>query len=811
MKKITLATLIFVLISTLAFSQKLTQTIRGTVKDNDSKQPLIGATVVIKDKDFFTGATTDLDGVFRLENVPIGRTSVQFSYMGYEAFTIPNIEVNSGKEVVLDVSMQESAVKLNEVVVTSDLRKGEAQNDMAQLSSHSITLEETKRFTGGMDDPARVVASFAGVASTPDGSSDIIVRGNSPKYLQWRLDGAEISSPYHMDDQNSSFGALTALNNNLLATSDFYTGAYSSEYGDVISGVYDVKLRNGNNEKFEATTGLGMMGTELTVEGPFKKGYSGSYLFNYRYSTITLIKKLGIVDVPGGVNYQDATFKVILPTRKAGVFSFYGLGGLSGVTMENMGPSGLSTPGLATSSALISKDYYKSNYLANLGMNHVFMLNSKSYLKTSVNYSATGADDDIYERDSLLTYTNEVEYISDSISERMHMVKSRIVNSAIRGSITYSNKINSKNKIQIGAKYTLSSFNNYQDMYSRDAGVIINLNDFKTDLGALNNFISWKHSFNDQLNMVTGLHNMNVLSNHKSTLEPRFSISWNLDESNSLHAGYGMHSTMEKIHNYYTRILQDDGSYTELNRNLGLLKAHHFVLGYEKRFSKNLVAKIEGYYHYLYDLPVENNPASYYCTINEGIDYNYVELVNKGVGKNYGVEISVERYFDKGYYFLVNGSLFDSKYKSLEGVWRNTRYNNNYIVNILGGKEFKNIGRKHNQTLAVNTKIFFEGGERYIPLLRDAQGNVAVDTEHGNYFDYSNAYNNQLDNLFYMNLSASYKFNRPKATHEIFLDLMNLTNSRGKMAEYFDASKPGKVGYITQFSFFPNLMYRIYF
>ncbi len=205
-----------------------------------------------------------------------------------------------------------------------------------------------------MDDPARVVSCFAGVASTPDGSSDIIVRGNSPKYMQWRLDGAEISSPYHMDDQNASFGALTALNNNLLATSDFYTGAFSSEYGDVISCVYDVKLRSGNNEKFEATGGIGIMGTELTLEGPFKKGYAGSYLFNYRYSTISLIKELGLVDVPGGVNYQDATFKVVLPTKRTGTFSFYGLGGLSGVSMENMGPTGLSTPGSTNSQMLLS-------------------------------------------------------------------------------------------------------------------------------------------------------------------------------------------------------------------------------------------------------------------------------------------------------------------------------------------------------------------------------------------------------------------------------------------------------------------------
>jgi hypothetical protein len=811
MKKFISTTLIIAVYTTLAFSQNLTQIVRGTIVDVDSKLPLIGATLVIAGTDPIVGTTTDMNGIFRFEKVPLGRITVKISYIGYETKTISDIVVNSGKEVVLDFFMQESVIKMDEAVVKAYRNKGEARNDMSQLSLHSITLEETKRFTGGMDDPARVVSSFAGVASTPDGSSDIIVRGNSPKYMQWRLEGAEISSPYHMDDQNASFGALTALNNNLLATSDFYTGAFSSEYGDVLSCVYDVKLRSGNNEKFEATAGIGFMGTELTLEGPFKKGYGGSYLFNYRYSTITLIKELGLVDVPGGVNYQDATFKIVLPTKKTGTFSFYGLGGLSGISMENMGPTGLNTPGRTITDALTSRDFYKANYLANLGMNHILSLNNKSYVKTSLNYSGTGAEDDVYETDTIKTYNNGGESLSDSVSSRMHTIQSRIVNSAIRGSITYNNKIDAKNKIQIGTKYTLYNFNYNQNIYNNEVESLIKVNDFKNNLLTINNFISWKHSFNEKITVVTGLHNMNILSRNISTLEPRLSINWNINKTNSVHAGYGMHSTTESVHNYFTRIPQDDGSYTEPNKNLGLLKAHHYVVGYENRFTENLVGKIEVYYQSLYNLPVENNDTSYYATINEGIDFKYVELVNKGSGKNYGLEISLERFFDRNFYFLVNSSLFDSKYKSLEGVWRNTRYNNKYIVNILCGKEFKNLGRKQNQTLALNTKIFFEGGQRYIPLLRDAQGNVAVDPENDRYFDYSKAYNDKLDNIFLMNLSVSYKFNKPSATHEIFLDLMNLTNGQARLAEYYDESKPGNVGYTTSFGFFPNLMYRVYF
>lgn len=810
MKKIVSISLLLVMFITLAFSQKLSQTVRGTILDSDSKLPLIGATVKITGTNPLIGTAADIDGKFRMENIPIGRITLQISYMGYDSKIIPNIEVNSGKEVFLSINLQESVVNLNEVVIKAH-KKGEAKNEMSLLSTHSISLEETKRYTGGMDDPARVVSSFAGVAATADGSSDIIVRGNSPKYMQWRLEGVEISSPYHMDDQNASFGALTALNNNLLATSDFYTGAYSPEYGDVISGIYDVKLRPGNNEKFEAALGVGILTTDLTLEGPFKKGYAGSFLINYRYSTISLIKKLGLVDVPGDVNYQDATFKIVLPTKKAGTFSFFGLGGLSGVSMENMTPTGLSTPGRTIKSALISRDYEKANNLSNLGMNHTYSINTNSYLKTSLSYSGSGIKDDIFESDTIRFYDSEGAFLRDSVTNKIQTFKNRITKSSYTAAITYSNKINAKNKIQIGTKYTLFSNKYNQSMFSDQSSDLLAVTDFNKNAGALNNFISWKHSFNEDFAFVAGLHNTNILLNNKITVEPRIAINWKLNNSSSVHVGYGKHSTMEGLHNYHTKVLQPDGSVIEPNKNLDLLKADHFVLGYEKRFSEKLMAKVEAYYQNLYNLPVENNETSYYSTINEGIDYRYVALVNKGTGKNYGVETTLERFFDNNYYFLINGSLFESKYKSMEGVWRNTRYNNNYLVNILCGKEFKNLGKKHTQTLAINAKAFFEGGQRYIPLLRDAQGNVAVDPANDRYWDYKKAYSNKLDNIYQLNLSVSYKFNRPKATHEIFLDLMNLTNNKSRMSEYYDESKPNKIGYQTGIGFFPNLMYKLYF
>ena len=811
MKKRNLITLIIALFTTLAFSQNLTQTVRGTIIDTDSKLPIIGVQIVIAGTEPLIGTTTDEDGKFRFESISLGRITLQLSYIGYENKTLPNIVVNSGKEVVLNLNMQESFETLDEVVVVANKNKGAALNDMSLISARSISIEQTERFAGSFNDPSRILSNFAGVTSTQDGSNDIIVRGNSPKYIQWRLEGLEITNPNHFADQNAVGGGISALNNNLLATSDFYTGAFSPEFGDVLSGVYDVKLRAGNNEKFEATFGFGLLGTDLTLEGPLKKGYGGSFLVNYRYSTISLVNDIGLADIDGLLKFQDAAFKIVLPTKKIGTFSIFGLGGLSSFKLEDVKPDLWDTPGNGSLSSDISEDFDKGTHLANVGINHTLPINGNSYIKTSLSFSSNGIDDDVIESKSTKILDGQGDFLRDSIISKQVNFQGRLENSTYRGAITYNNKLNAKNKIQIGTKYSLFDYNNNQSRFKEDGTTRFNVIDFKENMSTVRNFISWKYRLNEDITIVSGIQNMNVLLNNKSTLEPRVAVKWKLNNTSSFNAGYGKHSTMESIHNYFTKVELDDGSVIQPNKDLGLLKAHHYVLGYEKRFTKNLMAKVEVYYQALYDLPVENNDTSFYATINEGLDFRYVDLVNEGTGKNYGIELTLERFLANNYYFLINGSLYNSTYKSLEGVERNTQYNGNYLVNVLMGKEFQNLGKKKNQTLSLNGKIFYGGGKKIIPLLRDAQGNIAVDSDNNNYWDYEKAYEKKLENIYQVTVSASYKFNRPKATHEIFINLDNVTNTKGKVSEYYDENEENSVGHLTQFGLFPNLMYRVYF
>lgn len=805
MKRIITTTILLGFIILQAKTQDFTQTVRGTIIDIDSEMPLIGAVVSIVGSNPLKGTASDVEGEFKLENVTLGRINLRVSYLGYESMSIPNVVVTSGKEVVLNLKMRESIIKIDEVVITGSQNKGEALNEMALISSRSISLEESKRYVGSFNDPARVVANMAGVATTGDGSSDITVRGNAPKFVQWRLEGIEITNPYHFNDQNGSAGGISALNNSLLATSDFYTGAFSPEYGNVLSGVFDVKLRTGNNEKFESSFGFGLLGTDFTVEGPIKKGYGGSYLVNYRYSTISLIDDLGLVDIGGTPKFQDAAFKVVLPSNKMGVFSFFGLAGLSNLSLEEVTPDVWITPGQDAGDASLREDFNKDSFLANFGMNHTIGLTEKSYLKTTLSYSLEGISDDVFQTRTSQIFDGTGSFLRDSTGNRTRNFKSRLNQTVYRGKLKYSNKINARNTLQIGSRFAHFNLDNNQSQLNGNRTSRISLLDINEGVTTINNYVSWKFRLNESITFVSGLHNMNVLLSKESTLEPRVAMNWKLNESNSFHAGYGNHSNMESVHNYFATVQLPNGSEVKPNKNLGLLKAHHFVLGYQRNLTKNLMVKTEVYYQDLYRLAVENDGSSLYSTINEGLDYQYVELVNKGTGKNYGVEITLERFFSNNYYFLINGSLFDSKYTALDGIERNTKYNGKYIVNALAGKEFIKLGKKENKSVAINTKLFYGGGRRIIPLIRNAEGNAI------NQLDIENAYKNKIDDLFSLDLSVSYNIERTKATHEILLDLISVTNYQGRISEFYDENEENNVGYLSQFGFFPNLMYRVHF
>jgi hypothetical protein len=306
-------------------AQTMTQTVRGTVVDKVIKSPLPGAVVQVLNTNPIQGTSTDLDGNFKLDKVPVGRQSFRISYIGYKEIILNDVDVNSGKELVLTIELEEKINK--EVVITTDKKK--PLNEMSSVSSRTFSVEETQRYAAAVNDPARAALAFAGVATVSDGNNHISIRGNAPNGLLWRMEGVEVPNPNHFSSPGTAGGGISILSAQLLSNSDFMTGAFASEYGNATSGVFDLRLRHGNNERREFTFQAGVLGIDAAAEGPFSSNHRGSYLINYRYSTLGILSKAGILDFGGVTTFQDLSYNFVLPTEKYGTFTMFGFGGLS--------------------------------------------------------------------------------------------------------------------------------------------------------------------------------------------------------------------------------------------------------------------------------------------------------------------------------------------------------------------------------------------------------------------------------------------------------------------------------------------------
>ncbi len=365
----------FLLLRVVSYSQ-ITQTIRGTVIDKISQTALPGAVVFVMNSEPVIAASANENGEFKLQNVAVGKQSLKISFMGYKPVTMQNVSLNAGKELVLTVQMEEDVTQMNEVEVTAKTDKNRPLNEMSAVSTRAFSLEETQKFAAAVNDPARMATSFAGVVGGSDGNNIISIRGNSPNGLLWRMEGVEIPNPNHFSNVGTSGGGISILSAQLLNNSDFSTGAFASEYGNALSGVFDLKLRKGNNQKREYTMQLGLLGADIAMEGPFKKGYDGSYLVNYRYSTLSVLGKIGVPLGDAITNFQDVSFNISLPTKKAGTFGLFGFGGLSYQTTQ-----------AKQDSVLWKEDEfnrYTSKFYANtgaVGLTHVKLLKHQDLIR----------------------------------------------------------------------------------------------------------------------------------------------------------------------------------------------------------------------------------------------------------------------------------------------------------------------------------------------------------------------------------------------------------------------------------------------
>jgi hypothetical protein len=786
----------FIIITGRISAQNFTQTIKGRIIDQESQVSLPGASILIAGTNPPVGATSDVDGYYKISGVPIGRVSLQISYIGYKPVTVNNLDLTSGKELIVNAGLEEDVVKMNEVVVKATNDKSSVNNQMATISARSFSVEESQRFAGARNDVSRMATNFAGVSTANDAVNDIVIRGNTPNGLLWRLEGVDIPNPNHYGGMGATGGPVSMLNNNVLSNSDFMTGAFPAEYGDAFSGVFDLKMRAGNYEKHEFLGQIGINGFELGAEGPVIRSNRSSYLFNYRYSTLGVMAAMGINFGTGTAipKYQDLSFKINFPTKKAGTFSLFGLGGINSIKFIK---SKDDTTG--TSEDLYSDDHfdtYSWNNLGVIGLNHTYIINPASYTKVTIAATTIQNNADV---DTILSRNVTRPY-----------VRERLNNNNLSGSVYYNHKLSAKNNFKIGILARQISFNLVDSLLDNETNKFETFLDRKGSTILLQPYIEWQYKPVDKLVFNAGLNYEYLALNSGGSLEPRLGIAWNFTPGQTFTLGYGLHSKTLPIFLYFMDVDLPDGSHYCPNKNLGPIRSHHFVAGYKCNITETISLKLEAYYQYLFNAAVDAKPNDF--TILNSNSFNFSppdSMKNTGKGLNYGLELSLEKYLDKGFYGLLTSSLFKSECAGSNGKMQPSAFDGRYVVNLVGGKEFRLKSRKEapksKKIIAADIRVCTAGGQRYTPVdvEKSLQSHVTV------YAD-DRPYSKQFKDYFRSDIRIAYRMDSKKISQEFAFDIQNFTNQKNPLYVQFNF-KTGKEEAVNQLGLFPMVQYRVIF
>ena len=773
-----------------ASAQTNTQTVSGTVFDKASERPIANVSVQVTGTSI--GTRTDSTGKFVLHNVPLGRQQLSFTSIGYKTITIPEILITAGKQVVLEIPIEQQISSLSEVTVTGRrTRKGMAANEFAGSSARSFSMDEVTRYAGGRNDPSRLVSNFAGVATTNDSRNDIVVRGNAPTAVLWRMEGVPIPNPNHFSTLGTTGGPVSALNTNALKTSDFYTGAFSAEYGNATGAVFDLSLRNGNKDKVEKTVQLNLFsGLEAMIEGPMSKKKNGSsFLVGYRYSFAQIGQSIGFdIGTEAVPKYQDLVFNLNFAPSKLGKFNLFGMGGISSIDM--IGKDLDSTDMFANQ----DEDTYFKSRIGVIGLKHTIDVGAKSYIRSVLSYAYTNNEGEMYKYNETLT-------------ERKHVAQQETTTGDLRLSSFLNTKISNRFTMRGGMLAEIQSLNTKRDS-REEFPDWRRLRDYDGNALLLQPFVQGRYRFSEKLSLNAGVHGVYYGLNETSSIEPRASLSYAIDPSKTITFSYGLHSQQQPLPVYLFQQLKDDGSYDQSNRDLDLTKAQHYVLGYDWNFAPDWRLKVEAYYQYIYDAPVESTPSGF-SILNAGADFTFPDkagLVSKGTGTNTGVELTLEKFFSKGFYLLTTASIFSAKYKGSDGIERNSTFNNKLVANILAGKEWK-IGKGGKNAFTVDFKLATAGGRYYTPV--DLPASIATGVEK---LDERNFNTLRYDNYFRADLRFGFRLNNSskRISQTIYLDLQNVTARENIFIQRFNRAQ-GKIGAVNQIGFFPDILYRIQF
>lgn len=723
--------LLFILFSTVSFSQEKGE-INGRVTDIATQQPVIGAVVEIVRSELKTG--TDDNGYFILSGIPVGIYSVKFSSLGYKPLIKDFISVNSGSSVNLLAEL--------EITTTSEINVEAERFDKPLDISNSIknlSFEEIRRSPGGFEDIGRVIQTLPGVSFVNDGRNDLIVRGGSPAENLFLIDGAPIPNINHFGSQGATGGPVSIIDLNFIRDVNFITGGFPARYGDKLSSVLDVKLREGNRSKFMGNLNLSATGFGGILEGPIGSYKKGSWLFSVRRSYLDLIfNAAGFGFIP---EYNSIQFKGVYDINENNTLTMNFIGNLDKVRFnnDNLDDRQDNESILKNNQYGYTNSYELKSLLSDVSYSKIVLSRSYSnfdYSGRNANFverfkNLSGEGQTVLQAEYNLVPGNKTE-ISFGLEAKLIDFENEIKTS--QDTLYFINP-NTGNRYILPALY----FNESNSTYKSAA------------------FLQFTRKFFDRLKLNIGLrYDYFDFINKKNYFSPRASATINILNNLNLNFSYGIFYQSPS----YIWLVSNSN-----NRDLNDIRADHYVAGIEYLFGKESRATIEVYYKKYSDYPV-SSLRPYFVLANNGGEYENSSsfglepLISAGKGYARGIEFFFQKSLSGKFYATANLSLFTAKYISLDGTERPGDYDNMVLFIVNGGY----IAGKGWE---LSSKFRYVGGRPYTPI--NPSSGIQLVSE------YNSA---RLPDYYSLDIRADKKWNFKKWTLVTYIDIQNITGKK---------------------------------
>jgi hypothetical protein len=774
MKK-TLTFLILLLGSLSLFSQSR-QTVRGTVVDNFTKNPLIGATVYVSSTDPVIGTITDENGKFVLKNVPLGRAEVTCTFVGYDKYVSDFFIVTSAKEVVLDIELVEG-IQIDGVQITATRDVNEPLNELAYVSARSFSVEDTERVPVALNDVSSMAQSYPGTQQGRlDIENDIIVRGNTSFGMIWRLEGLDVPAPNHYARPGTSGGGISILSAQLMSRSDFYTGGMPAEFGNTISAAFDIHLKNGNTSKYENRFRLNLIGIDYSLEGPIKKDRS-SFIFNARYSMLGVLNYMGFH--PAGENafneFYDFSFNVFLDNPEKN--SKWNIFGMAGNSVEIYNPL---HPAEERNNEVWwhADSVYFASEMATIGAIYTKTHDATSFSKFAIagTYSFIDRSNDTLDLNNVT-----FRYREDHTNENR-----------IYSTYVYSKRFGPLFRMKAGVIGNLIDYDFYQMYFPRRSTVDEIAQRFNGKQAEGSGFTQTAQAYaqgvydvNDKLTISGGFHFLTLFHNMTAEVDPRLSAKYQINRNHRLSLAVGKYSQHLPLpaYAYVEPDTLADGTIETVypNKDLKMLSSNHVILGYQYATDNMLKLQVEAYLQDLHKVPISPIEGDLYCFMNTNSEFPVFTVVSEGRGLNYGVDVALEKMTARSFYFLVTGSLFAAKYKPLDDQWYHNRYSSLYVSAFTAGKEV-DFGK--GRVLQFGARLILNGGYRYTTM------DPVKSAEENRYVGLEGAYNqSRMPNYWRIDTRLAYRWSKPKYAMQVSVDIQNVTNHRNPNGVWYNSTE----------------------